>query len=139
MNSFFESVSGFTTTGFSLITDPDGLPRSLMFYRSFTHLIGGLGVVFILLVLLSIVLVAATGALLSFSGFGLIDSVFEAVSAFTTTGLSVEIVSVALAIHLKLTLIILMVIGRVEILPFLIAVTKIRGWKRTPENNGLSQ
>jgi len=33
VNSFFESVSGFTTTGFSLITDPDALPRSLMFYR----------------------------------------------------------------------------------------------------------
>lgn len=49
LNSFFESVSGFTTTGFSLITDHDDLPRSLMFYRSFTHLIGGLGVVFLLL------------------------------------------------------------------------------------------
>lgn len=49
MNSFFESISGYTTTGFSLITDPDALPRSLMFYRSFTHLIGGLGIVFILL------------------------------------------------------------------------------------------
>jgi len=78
-------------------------------------------------ILLSIVLVVATGALLSFSGFGLIDSMFEAVSAFATTGLSVGIVSVALAIHLKLVLIILMVIGRVEILPFLIAVRKIKG------------
>lgn len=49
LNSLFESVSGFTTTGFSLITDPDTLPRSLMFYRSFTHFIGGLGIVFLLL------------------------------------------------------------------------------------------
>lgn len=49
LNSFFESVSGFTTTGFSLIQDPGVLPRSLMFYRSFTHLIGGLGIVFLLL------------------------------------------------------------------------------------------
>ncbi len=49
LNSLFESVSGYTTTGFSLITDPDSLPRSLMFYRSFTHLIGGLGIVFLLL------------------------------------------------------------------------------------------
>src|SRR3990170_8081725 len=49
VNSLFESVSGYTTTGFSLITNPDALPRSLIFYRSFTHLIGGLGIVFILL------------------------------------------------------------------------------------------
>ncbi len=49
LNSLFESVSGYTTTGFSLITSPDSLPRSLIFYRSFTHLIGGLGVVFLLL------------------------------------------------------------------------------------------
>ncbi|MCZ7361992.1 MAG: hypothetical protein O8C58_01415, partial [Candidatus Methanoperedens sp.] len=78
-------------------------------------------------ILLSFALVVATGALLSFSGFGLIDSMFEAVSAFATSGLSVGIVSVTLAVHLKLVLIILMAIGRVEILPFLIAVTKIRG------------
>lgn len=49
LNGLFESVSGFTTTGFSLISDPGALPRSLMFYRSFTHLIGGLGIVFLLL------------------------------------------------------------------------------------------
>ena len=78
-------------------------------------------------ILLSAALVIVTGTLLYFSGFGLIDSMFEAASAFATTGLSVGIVSVALAIHLKLALIILMVIGRVEILPFLITVTKIKG------------
>ncbi len=78
-------------------------------------------------ILLSVVLVVITGALLSFSGFGLIDSMFEAVSAFATSGLSAGIVSAVLAVHLKLVLIILMVIGRVEILPFLIAVTKIKG------------
>jgi len=49
LNSLFESVLGFTTTGFSLISDPGALPRSLVFYRSFTHLIGGLGIVFLLL------------------------------------------------------------------------------------------
>jgi trk system potassium uptake protein TrkH len=81
----------------------------------------------LLFILLSFVLVIATGALLAFSGFGLIDSMFEAVSAFATSGLSVGIVSVALADHLKLALIALMVIGRVEILPFLIAVTKVKG------------
>lgn len=80
----------------------------------------------LLFILLSFILIVVTGALLSFSGFGLIDSMFEAVSAFATTGLSVGIVSATLAVHLKLTLIILMVIGRVEIIPFLVAVTKIK-------------
>lgn len=44
---------------------------------------------------------------------------FEAVSAFGTTGLSVGIVSATPAVHLKLALIMLMVIGKVEIIPFL--------------------
>ncbi len=48
-NSFFESASGFTTTGLSLITDLDSIPRSLAFYRSLTELIGGLGIVLIIL------------------------------------------------------------------------------------------
>ncbi len=48
-NSFFESVSGFTTTGFSLIGDMSAVPRSLAFYRSLTELIGGLGIVLIIL------------------------------------------------------------------------------------------
>jgi len=84
-------------------------------------------VINLVFILLSVALVAVTGALLYFSGFGLIDSMFEAASAFATSGLSVGIVSAALALHLKLVLTILMVIGRVEILPFLVAVTKIKG------------
>ncbi|MCK5332883.1 MAG: hypothetical protein KAJ24_00070, partial [Candidatus Aenigmarchaeota archaeon] len=49
VNSFFESISGYTTTGFTLITNIDALPRSIVFYRSFTHLVGGLGIVLIML------------------------------------------------------------------------------------------
>lgn len=48
-NNYFESVSGYTTTGLTLIENPDLIPRSIIFYRSMTHLIGGLGIVFILL------------------------------------------------------------------------------------------
>ncbi len=48
-NSYFESVSGYTTTGFSLITNIDSLPKSLIFYRSITEWIGGISIVFILL------------------------------------------------------------------------------------------
>ena len=48
-NSIFESASGFTTTGFSMITDVAALPKSIMLYRSLTQFIGGIGIVLILL------------------------------------------------------------------------------------------
>ena len=48
-NSYFESVSGFTTTGFSFITNTDVLPRSMLVFRSLTELMGGIGVVFLIL------------------------------------------------------------------------------------------
>ncbi len=52
VDAFFETVSGFTTTGSSILTDIEALPQSLLFWRSFTHWIGGMGVlVFVLAVL----------------------------------------------------------------------------------------
>lgn len=48
-NGCFESVSGFTTTGFSFIDAPEALPNSLRVYRSITELMGGVGIVFLLL------------------------------------------------------------------------------------------
>lgn len=44
IDAFFETVSGFTTTGASVIADVEALPHSVLFWRSFTHLIGGMGV-----------------------------------------------------------------------------------------------
>ena len=52
MNAWFESVSGYTTTGATILTDIEALPRSLLFWRSSTHYIGGLGVVVFLLLIL---------------------------------------------------------------------------------------
>ena len=49
---FFETVSGFTTTGSSILTDVEILPKSVLFWRSFTHWIGGMGVLVFLLSLL---------------------------------------------------------------------------------------
>jgi trk system potassium uptake protein TrkH len=49
-NSIFESVSGYTTTGYTMITSLDSLPRSIVFYRSLTQWIGGIGIVFIIMV-----------------------------------------------------------------------------------------
>ena len=52
VNAFFESVSGFTTTGATILENVEALPNSLLFWRSATHFIGGLGVVVFLLLII---------------------------------------------------------------------------------------
>ena len=52
VNAWFESVSGYTTTGSTILTDIESLPRSLLFWRSSTHFIGGLGVIVFLLLII---------------------------------------------------------------------------------------
>lgn len=52
INAWFESVSGYTTTGSTILNDIEALPRSLVFWRSSTHYIGGLGVVVFLLLVI---------------------------------------------------------------------------------------
>jgi trk system potassium uptake protein TrkH len=44
IDAFFETSSGFTTTGSSILTDVEALAHSMLFWRSFTHLVGGMGV-----------------------------------------------------------------------------------------------
>lgn len=43
-DAFFESCSGFSTTGASILNDIESLPKSILFWRSFTHWIGGMGI-----------------------------------------------------------------------------------------------
>lgn len=52
VNAWFESVSGFTTTGASILNDIEFLPRGMLFWRSSTTWIGGIGVVMFALVIL---------------------------------------------------------------------------------------
>ena len=52
INAWFESVSGYTTTGSTILNDIEVLPKSLLFWRSSTHYIGGLGVVVFLLLVM---------------------------------------------------------------------------------------
>lgn len=54
VDAFFETVSGFTTTGSTILTDIEVLPKSILFWRSFTHWIGGMGVLVFVLVLTSL-------------------------------------------------------------------------------------
>ena len=52
VDALFETVSGFTTTGASILPAVEGLPNGILFWRSFTHWIGGMGVLVFLLSLL---------------------------------------------------------------------------------------
>ena len=52
VDALFETVSGFTTTGATIYTNVEILPKSILFWRSFTHWIGGMGVLVFLLAVL---------------------------------------------------------------------------------------
>ena len=58
IDAFFETVSGFTTTGSSILTNIESLPMGMLFWRSFTHWVGGMGV---LVFISAIVPIAAGG------------------------------------------------------------------------------
>jgi len=50
--AIFESTSGFTTTGSSIFSDVEILPKSILFWRSLTHWIGGLGIILLVIIIL---------------------------------------------------------------------------------------
>ena len=52
IDAVFETVSGFTTTGSSILTNIEAMPKSLLFWRSFTHWIGGMGILMFVLAFL---------------------------------------------------------------------------------------
>jgi trk system potassium uptake protein TrkH len=51
-DAFFEAISGFTTTGASIMTDIEALPHGILFWRSLTHLIGGMGILIMFIAIL---------------------------------------------------------------------------------------
>ncbi len=53
-NAFFETISGFTTTGASVISDIESLPHGILFWRSLTHLLGGMGILVLTVAILPI-------------------------------------------------------------------------------------
>ncbi|WP_303922434.1 TrkH family potassium uptake protein [Draconibacterium sediminis] len=52
VDALFESVSGFTTTGSSILTDIESLPKSILFWRSLTHWIGGIGIIVLVILIM---------------------------------------------------------------------------------------
>jgi trk system potassium uptake protein TrkH len=51
-DAFFETMSGFTTTGASILTDIEAMPKGLLFWRSMTHWLGGMGIIVLSLAIL---------------------------------------------------------------------------------------
>ncbi len=54
-DAFFETMSGFTTTGASILTAIEGLPQSVLFWRSLTHWLGGMGIVVLVVAILPLI------------------------------------------------------------------------------------
>ncbi len=52
IRALFESVSGYTTTGATIIADVESVPRSILFWRSLTHWIGGIGIILLVIIVL---------------------------------------------------------------------------------------
>jgi trk system potassium uptake protein TrkH len=71
VDALFETISGFTTTGSSILTDIEALPKSILFWRSMTHWIGGMGI---------IVLVVAILPLLRIGGYNLFKNEASGIS-----------------------------------------------------------
>lgn len=51
-DAFFETMSGFTTTGASILKDIEALPKGILFWRSFTHWLGGMGIILLSIAIL---------------------------------------------------------------------------------------
>lgn len=51
-NAFFETISGYTTTGASILDDIEAMPKGILFWRSLTHWIGGMGIIVLAIAIL---------------------------------------------------------------------------------------
>lgn len=108
VSAFFESMSGLTTTGATAIADLNGVPKSILFWRSLTHWIGGIGIIVLFVALLPQI---AGGAVYLFNA---------EVSGFSNSRILPRIRSTAIAlfyIYLLLTIIltgILVMLGMSE-------------------------
>ncbi|HDQ14274.1 MAG TPA: TrkH family potassium uptake protein, partial [Sediminispirochaeta sp.] len=93
-DAFFETMSGFTTTGASILTEIEALPYSMLFWRSLTHWLGGMGIV---------VLTVALFPLLGIGGFQLLKAEAPGPSVDKITPRIAETAKILWIIYLALT------------------------------------
>ena len=93
-DAFFETMSGFTTTGATILTDIESLPRCLLFWRSLTHWLGGMGI---------IVLTVAILPLLGVGGYQLMKAEAPGPSVDKLTPKITETAKILWLIYLGLT------------------------------------
>ena len=105
-DAFFESVSGFTTTGASILTDIEVLPKSILLWRSLTHWIGGIGIIVL------VILVMPTLQIGGYHLFSLESSLQEKIQPkIKAVGLRLVIIYIGLTI----TEIILLLLGKMNL------------------------
>jgi len=95
-DAFFETMSGFTTTGASILTEIESLPKSLLFWRSLTHWLGGMGIV---------VLTVAIFPLLGIGGLQLIKAEAPGPTVDKITPKITETAKILWMIYIALTII----------------------------------
>ena len=112
IDCWFETVSGFTTTGSSILSDVEAMPHGLLYWRSFSHWIGGMGVLVFLLAIVPMSIVPRIGEtakityliylaltvlmilMLLAGGMPLFDSVLNAFATAGTGGFSIKNTSI---------------------------------------------
>lgn len=108
VDAIFETVSGFTTTGSSILPDIEALPKSVLFWRSLTHWIGGMGI---------IVLVVAILPLLRVGGYNLFKNEASGISYEKLTPKTASTAKRLWGIYVSLTFILtgLLMLGKMSL------------------------
>lgn len=146
-DAFFESCSGFSTTGASVVSDVESLPRSILFWRSLTSWLGGLGLILIVFPFLYDMpkrlckiyfgFTFAAALLLKLGGMDLYDAFIHAFGAVSTGGFSDYNDGIAHfdGAYIRLVIIIFMLIAGTNLNLFLLA--KKRGFSHFSKDDEL--
>lgn len=116
-NAFFESVSGFTSTGLTMVRREDLLTHSVQWWRSFTQWVGGIGVIVFVTLFHNPRIITVDKY---YERNDLAGIIFETSSAFGNVGLSAGITGPALALVPKCLIICIMLAGRLELIPVIL-------------------
>jgi trk system potassium uptake protein TrkH len=87
------------------------------------------------MILLTTTLIIVSSFIVGYYGFNLVDALFECTAAVATTGLSVGVITPSLAMELKWLFMVLMIIGRVEIVVFLVMFSRAKEKRNEPNHS----